>query len=197
LWTTALPFGFNRFKYRRSEGYKLGRIASEHDLVAERLNWRRKGARVVLVHGAFDLLHPGHIRLLEQASALGDVLVVAVESDESIRASNAAGVARRNEMEQGPIEPITPGAERAEILAALAAVDFVIELGQISLGDLVSRLQPDVLVKGGAAAANDLTSEDSRAEVIVTQAGGKVTAIPLEPGYSTGSLMSRIRQLHA
>jgi rfaE bifunctional protein nucleotidyltransferase chain/domain len=179
------------------EGYNLGRIASEHDLLAERLHWKRKGSRIVLVHGAFDLLHPGHIRLLEQASALGDVLVVAVESDESIRAASAADAMRRNEIQQGPIEPITPGAERAEILAALAAVDFVIELNSISLADLASRLQPDVLVRGGAAAANDLASEDSRAEEIVMRAGGKVTAIPLEPGYSTGSLMSRIRQLHA
>ncbi len=100
-------------------------------------------------------------------------------------------------MECEPVEPITPGVERAEILAALAAVDFVIELNSISLAELAARLQPDVLVKGGAAAANDLAPEDSRAEEVVTRAGGKVTAIPLEPGYSTGSLMSRIRQLHA
>jgi D-glycero-beta-D-manno-heptose 1-phosphate adenylyltransferase len=175
----------------------VGSIASQHELIAERLNWKREGSRVVLVHGAFDLLHPGHIRLLEQASALGDVLVVAVESDESTRAANAADVARGNEMGREPIEPITPGAERAEILAALAAVDFVIELNAISIADLAARLQPDVLVKGGAGIANDLASEDSRAEEIVIRAGGKVTAIPLEPGYSTGSLMSRIRQLHA
>jgi rfaE bifunctional protein nucleotidyltransferase chain/domain len=175
----------------------VGSIASQKELVAERLNWRSKGTRVVLVHGAFDLLHPGHIRLLEQASSLGDVLVVAVESDESIRTANAADAARRNEMEREPVEPITPSAERAEILSALAAVDFVVELNAISLADLAARLQPDVLVKGGAGSANDLASEDSRAEEIVVQAGGKVTAIPLEPGYSTGSLMSRIRQLHA
>jgi rfaE bifunctional protein nucleotidyltransferase chain/domain len=175
----------------------LGRIASEHDLLAERLNWKRKGSRVVLVHGAFDLLHPGHIRLLEQASSLGDVLVVAVEGDESIRASNAAGAARRNEMEQGPTEPITPGAERAEILAALAAVDFVIELNSISLADLAARLKPDVLVKGGASESTPQSVEDSRVEEAVKQAGGVVTAIPLEPGHSTASLMSRIRQLHA
>ncbi len=175
----------------------MGSISSKNELVTERLNWRRKGTRVVLVHGAFDLLHPGHIRLLEQASSLGDVLVVAVESDESIRAANAADAARRNVMECEPVEPITPGAERTEILAALAAVDFVIELNEISFAELASRLQPDVLVKGGAAVSNDLTSEDARAEEIVTRVGGKVTAIPLEPGYSTGSLMSRIRQLHA
>lgn len=175
-------------------GDDLGRIALEAELVAERLNWKRKGSRVVLVHGGFDLLHPGHIRLLEQASSLGDLLVVAIESDENIRAANAADAGRRNEMEQGPI---TPAAERAEIVAALAAVDLVIELNSISLADLAARLMPDVLVKGGPSAANDLESEDSRAEEIVTRAGGKVTAIPLEPGYSTGSLISRIRQLHA
>jgi rfaE bifunctional protein nucleotidyltransferase chain/domain len=178
-------------------GDELGRIALVAELVAERPNWKRDGSCVVLAHGAFDLLHPGHIRLLEQARALGDVLVVAVESDANIRVANAAEGARLSDAEQKSVEVITPAAERAEILAALAAVDFVIELNSISLADLAERLRPDVLVRGGAASATDSASQDSRAEGIVTRAGGKVTAIPLEPGYSTASLMGRIRQLRA
>jgi len=178
-------------------GDHLGRIALEAELVGERPNWERSGSCVVLVHGAFDLLNPGHIRLLEQAISLGDVLVVGVESDASIRAANAADAGRLNDAERKSLEPITPAAERAEILAALAAVDFVVELGPISLAEFAGRLRPDVLVRGGAASPTDLTSADSRAEEIVVRAGGKVSAIPLEPGYSTASLMERIRQLRA
>ena len=167
----------------------MGRVALVDELLAERSIWKRDGSRVVLVHGGFDLLHPGHIRLLEQARSLGDVLVVAVESDASFRAGNATDSTRRKKEKREVLEPTTPVAERAEILAALAAVDFVVELDAVSLSDFVGRLQPDVLVKGGAASASGSTSEGSRAEKIVKRAGGVVTAIPLEPGYSTASLM--------
>lgn len=175
----------------------MGRIALVDELVAEPSNWKRDGARVILVHGTFDLLHPGHIRLLEQARSLGNVLVVVVESDASVRAENAPGTTRRNKSEREFVEPTTPAAERAEILAALAAVDFVVELDAVSLADFAGRLQPDVLVKGGAASASGSTSENSRTEKAVKRAGGVVAAIPLEPGYSTASIMGRIRQLRA
>lgn len=175
----------------------MGRVALVDELLAERSNWKRDGSRVVLVHGMFDLLHPGHIRLLEQACSLGDVLVVVVESDASVHDGNATDTTRRKKRRREILESITPAAERAEILAALAAVDYVVDLDSVSLADFAGRLQPDVLVKGGAASASGSTSENSRAEKIVKRAGGVVTAIPLEPGYSTASLMGRIRQLRA
>ena len=175
----------------------MGRVASVDELLTERSIWKRDGSRVVLVRGMFDLLHPGHIRLLEQARSLGDVLVVVVESDAGIRAGNATDKTRRNKEKREIFEPTTSAAERAEMLAALAAVDFVVELDVASLADFAGRLQPDVLVKGGAASSSGSTSAGSRAEKAVKRAGGVVTAIPLEPGYSTASLMGRIRQLRA
>jgi rfaE bifunctional protein nucleotidyltransferase chain/domain len=175
----------------------LGRIALEDDLVALRLHWKQSGSRVVLVYGAFDLLHPGHIRLLEQAKSLGDVLVVAVECDAVIRSANTADLAQQGQLQWEALRPVTPAAERAEILAALSAVDYVIELGPVSLPELVGRLLPDVLVTGAAAHESGLTDAEARAEEIVKRAGGSVTGIPPEPGHSTIRLLERIRQLHA
>jgi rfaE bifunctional protein nucleotidyltransferase chain/domain len=192
-----LLVSFKCLKHRRRKGKALGRIALEDDLVAERLNWKKKGSRVVLVYGAFDLLHPGHIRLLEQAKSLGNVLIVAVESDASIRSANTADLAYRGQLQREALRPVTPAAERVEILAALAAVDYVVELGPVALPDLVGRLLPDVLVTGAAVHESGQTNADIGTEEIVKLAGGVVTAIPPEPGYSTSSLMDRIRQLRA
>ena len=163
----------------------MGSVVSQNELILRRREWKRDGRKVVCASGCFDLLHPGHIRLLEQARSLGDVLVVAVESDRSAgrKAAAANGVAR----------PITPAAERAEILAALAAVDYVAEFDDLSPGGLLARLLPDVFVVGAPGG-----DEAARREYEALEAKGcKVVRIPLEPGYSTALLIERTQQLQA
>lgn len=158
----------------------MGEVVSQSDLILRRAEWKRNARRVVLVAGAFDLLHPGHVRLLEQARALGDVLVVAVESDASVRATRTTG------------RPVTPSAERAEILAALAAVDFVVELAGGSgsaLATFTAQLSPDFIVEGSADPATAARPDAA------TPPGPKRIRIPLEPGYSTTALLQRIKQL--
>jgi rfaE bifunctional protein nucleotidyltransferase chain/domain len=155
----------------------VGEVVSQSDLILRRAEWKRNGRRVVLVAGAFDLLHPGHVRLLEQARAFGDILVVGVESDAAVKTTRPAG------------RPVTPSVERAEILAALAAVDFVIEFAAGSaLATFIAQLSPDFVVEGStepAAAGPDAA----------TPPGTKRIRIPLEPGYSTAALLQRIKQL--
>jgi rfaE bifunctional protein nucleotidyltransferase chain/domain len=179
------------------EGFQVGRIALADDLMAERANWKRSGARVVFVHGVFDLLHPGHVRLLEQARSLGDVLVVAVYGDASERSSDATAIAGANDRESESLRSVTPLAERAEIVAALAAVDFVFEMDWHSILEFAYRLMPGALVKGASSGKTISRDEELRAEEIVKGVGGKVIIIPLEPGYSRASLMERIRQAGA
>ncbi len=168
-----------------SIGEAVGEIVSADNLIQRRAGWRREGKRVVLAAGAFDLLHPGHVRLLEQARSLGDVVVVAVEDDASVR-----GAEKDRASAIAPTRPVVPLAERAEILAALAAVDFVIELKGVSDDDFVARFQPDVYVQGGAA-GNRAQSRGAA----VSETTHRVVSIPLEPGYSTTLLIERIQQL--
>jgi len=166
---------------------RLGQVVSEAELISRRGGWKRNGQVVVCAHGWFDLLHPGHIRLLEQARSLGDVLVVAV----------AAGIApavrsdaRADEAPVSPSEitrPVTPAAERAEILAALACVDCVIELDG-SLEYILGTLAPDILVEGSAQ-AEALHPPTTRPLGATTY---KLVRIPLEPGYSTTGLIEKI-----
>ena len=124
----------------------------------------------------FDLLHPGHLRYLQRAKALGDVLIVGVNSDRSVRSS------------KGPGRPITPENERAEILAALAAVDHVVVFDEDTPQAIIAALQPDVLVKGADWAADAIIGRD-----IVEARGGRVVRVPIEEGYSTSRLIARIR----
>src|SRR5271157_4089221 len=101
---------------RNAEGKELGSVVSQRDLILHKVEWKRNGKTIVFAHGSFDLLHPGHVRLLEQARPLGDILVVGVRSDAAVRAVHA----RENQREPAqPMSPITPASERAEILAAL------------------------------------------------------------------------------
>ena len=137
---------------------------------------RAAGARVVFTNGCFDLLHPGHVRYLAAARALGDVLVVGVNSDASVRRL------------KGPGRPILRVEERAEVLAALAAVDHVIVFADDTPRALVAAVAPDVLVKGGDWAEDDIVG---REEVLAH--GGRVERIPLVPGASTSELIRRIR----
>jgi len=155
----------------------MGRIVSPDELV-ELVGRESRGSRcIVFTNGCFDLLHPGHIRLLEEARSLGDVLVVGLNSDASVR------------QVKGASRPLVPERERAELLAALAAVDFVVIFGEPTPRALISRLLPDVLVKGEDWAADKIVG---RAEV--EAAGGKVVRIPILPGYSTTAILRQIRE---
>lgn len=163
----------------------MGKVISQDELMRLRRDWKREGRKIVCASGGFDLLHPGHIRLLEQARSLGDILVVAVESDRSVggRTPSDAGMAR----------PITPAAERAEILAALAAVDYAAEFDDVSPRGLLAQFQLDVFVAGGPAGDPAARQEDEA----LGAAGCRVVRIALEPGYSTALLIERIQQLPA
>jgi rfaE bifunctional protein nucleotidyltransferase chain/domain len=138
------------------------------------------------VSGCFDLLHPGHIRLLEHARSLGDILVVAIESDATAGARSTSG---NGLAKQTLSRPIIPSAERAEILAALSAVDSVVEFEGPSPHELFTRLLPDVVAIGGSGGSD----QSAHREIADLEARGcKVVRIPLEPGYSTTRLIERI-----
>ena len=136
-----------------------------------------RGLKVVLTNGCFDLLHAGHVALLERARRLGDVLIVALNSDRSVRAL------------KGPGRPITPAGDRARLIAALESVDHVVMFNEATPARLVARLKPDVLVKGADWAAAAIAGGDS-----VSRRGGRVVRVPLLKGYSTSRLIERIRR---
>jgi D-beta-D-heptose 7-phosphate kinase/D-beta-D-heptose 1-phosphate adenosyltransferase len=137
---------------------------------------KRNGKRVVFTNGCFDLLHPGHIRSLEAARALGDILIVGVNSDESVRTL------------KGPGRPVTPAGERAEILASLECVDAVLVFDELTPQTVVAALLPDILVKGGDWPEDQIVGREE-----VEAAGGKVVLVELVPGYSTTEILNRIR----
>jgi rfaE bifunctional protein nucleotidyltransferase chain/domain len=152
------------------------RLLSPADAEAWAARSRQAGKRVVFTNGVFDLVHPGHIRYLRDARALGDVLVVAINSDRSVRAS------------KGPGRPINTADERGEVLAALACVDAVVVFDDDTPHEIVRRLQPDVLVKGADWAHDNIVGRD-----IVEARGGRVVRMELAPGFSTTSIIARIR----
>jgi D-glycero-beta-D-manno-heptose 1-phosphate adenylyltransferase len=137
---------------------------------------RLAGKLVVFTNGVFDLLHPGHIRYLQQARRLGDVLIVGVNSDRSVRAI------------KGPQRPITPEDERAEIVEALACVDAAVVFDEETPHALIAALEPDVLVKGADWAEDAIVGRD-----IVEARGGRVVRVPIEAGYSTTALLRKIK----
>jgi D-beta-D-heptose 7-phosphate kinase/D-beta-D-heptose 1-phosphate adenosyltransferase len=154
------------------------KIKSRADLAAELATRRAKRERIVFTNGCFDLMHVGHVRYLEAARALGDLLVVGVNSDASVRT-----------LQKGPDRPIVPQDQRAEVLAALACVDYVVLFGEPDPGRLIAELQPDVLVKGGDWAPEQIVGRET-----VESRGGTVRTIPLVPGASTTSLIETIRK---
>ena len=137
---------------------------------------RADGRKVVFTNGVFDLLHPGHVRYLQQARALGDALIVGLNSDGSVR---------RN---KGPERPLTHEMERAEILAALACVDAVVVFDEDTPAAIIEAVQPDVLVKGADWAADRIVGRDT-----VEARGGRVVRMPVVQGYSTTAIVERIR----
>jgi D-glycero-beta-D-manno-heptose 1-phosphate adenylyltransferase len=138
---------------------------------------RARGRVVVFTNGVFDILHPGHTRYLRDARALGDLLIVGVNSDRSARAQGKA-----------PDRPINPEAERCEVLAALASVDAVVLFDEDTPYEIIAAVQPDVLVKGADWGENAIVGRD-----VVEARGGKVVRIQLARGYSTTKILERIR----
>ncbi|HXV13185.1 MAG TPA: adenylyltransferase/cytidyltransferase family protein [Candidatus Krumholzibacteria bacterium] len=138
--------------------------------------WRRAGARIVFTNGVFDLLHTGHLQLLEDSAAQGDVLVVAINSDASVKRL------------KGPERPIYPAHERAEILLALRWVDAVTIFDEDTPLETIRRVRPDVLVKGAEYGAGAIVGEDD-----VVGWGGRVWRYPMREGYSTSRIVDRIR----
>lgn len=175
----------------------MGKVISQSELILQRREWKRNGKRVVFTSGVFDLLHPGHIRLLEQARSLGEILVVGIPGDASVRSAFAAMESagpKQAPPASGLSRPITPVAERAEILAALEAVDFVTEFEEAGPQALLLALIPDIQVKAGRKSKDSAAQqEDAAAEA----AGIRCVYVPLEPGYSTTSILERIQKLHA
>ena len=152
----------------------MGRFYNRAELAAERAGWKREGRVVVFTNGCYDLLHPGHVRLLEQARSLGDVLILAINSDASVRRV------------KGSSRPLVGQEERVEMVLALEAVDAVTLFDEDTPRELIGLVLPDVLVKG-ADWSHFIAGKEE-----VEAAGGRVLTVPLEPGYSTTNIVERI-----
>jgi rfaE bifunctional protein nucleotidyltransferase chain/domain len=139
---------------------------------------KRNGKRVVFTNGCFDLLHPGHIRILESARALGDALIVGINSDASVKRLKGAG------------RPVLPELERAEILASLESVDAVVIFDEATPQRVIAAVLPDVLVKGGDWPDDQIVGREE-----VEAAGGKVVRAEIVQGYSTTDILKKIRSL--
>jgi rfaE bifunctional protein nucleotidyltransferase chain/domain len=137
---------------------------------------RARGKRIVFTNGVFDILHPGHLRYLQAARTHGDLLIVGLNSDRSVR---------RN---KGPERPINPEAERAEVLAALDCVDAVSIFDEDTPAEIIARVQPDVLIKGSDWPADQIVGRDT-----VEARGGRVVLANVEQGYSTTAIVERVR----
>ncbi|SFV34798.1 D-glycero-beta-D-manno-heptose 1-phosphate adenylyltransferase [Thermoflavifilum thermophilum] len=154
------------------------RIADRTSLSRHVHRWRLLGKKIVFTNGCFDLLHRGHIRLLSQAADLGDVLIVGINSDDSVKKL------------KGPERPLVAEQDRALLLAALCFVDAVTIFDEETPYELIRMVQPDVLVKGEDYAIDEIVGAD-----IVQAYGGEVKTIPLETGYSTTALLQQIRSI--
>lgn len=153
----------------------IEKILSRAVMLAERERLRSSGKRLVFTNGVFDLLHVGHVRYLAQARALGDALLVAINSDRTVREL------------KGPARPVFDQAERAEILAALRVVDYVVVFDDVSPRSLIAELLPDVLVKGGDYGLDQIHGREE-----VEAAGGKVISLPFVEGASTTTLIQKM-----
>jgi len=149
-------------------------LYSRQDLVAARAEWKRAGKTVVFTNGCYDVLHPGHIRLLEKARSLGDILILALNTDASVQRL------------KGPNRPLISETERAELASALAAVDAVTFFDEDTPRELIAAVLPDILIKG-ADWAHFIAGREE-----VEAAGGQVLALPLEPGYSTTNIVEDV-----
>ena len=149
---------------------------TQTEAVAWREDLGRRGKRVVFTNGVFDILHPGHVRYLAEARLQGDALIVAVNSDRSVRAI------------KGPERPIHAEAERAEVITALAAVDAAVVFDEDTPHEIISAIQPDVLVKGADWPADQIVGRD-----IVEARGGFVIRVKVEAGHSTTNVLKKVK----
>jgi rfaE bifunctional protein nucleotidyltransferase chain/domain len=152
------------------------RLLTQAETTAFVARERAAGRRIVFTNGVFDILHPGHVRYLRAARALGDILIVGLNADESVK---------RN---KGPQRPLNPEQERAEMLAALECVDAVVIFAEDTPGQIIRLVQPDILVKGADWPADQIVGRDT-----VEARGGRVVRMPVEQGFSTTLLVERIK----
>jgi D-beta-D-heptose 7-phosphate kinase/D-beta-D-heptose 1-phosphate adenosyltransferase len=153
-------------------------VGTLDDAIALARGLQRPGKTVVFTNGVFDLLHPGHVRYLAAARAEGDALIVAMNSDRSVRAN------------KGPSRPVLPESERAEILAALDAVDLVFVFDEDTPDRIIRAIEPDVLVKGADWAEDRIIGRDT-----VEEKGGRVVRAALADGFSTSAIIEKIQSL--
>jgi D-glycero-beta-D-manno-heptose 1-phosphate adenylyltransferase len=149
-------------------------VFTREELISQRKRWRQEGRTVVFTNGCYDLLHPGHIRLLEGARSYGSVLILALNSDASVRLSKGSG------------RPVIPESERSTLAVALEAVSAVVFFDEETPRELIAALLPDILIKGADWSHFVAGREE------VEAAGGQVITIPLEPGFSTTNIVERI-----
>jgi len=152
----------------------VGSFYSRAELLQQRATWKNQGQTVVFTNGCYDLLHPGHVRLLEQARNLGDILILALNSDASVRRM------------KGPSRPMISETDRAAMALALAAVDAVTLFDEETPRELIAEVLPDVLIKG-ADWSHFIAGREE-----VEAAGGRVLTVSLEPGYSTTNIVERM-----
>lgn len=155
----------------------IEKILTVDQLLDERERLRAAGKKLVFTNGVFDILHVGHVRYLARAQALGDALVIAINSDDSVRTL------------KGPGRPLMNQEERAEILAAMRAVTYVIIFDDVSPRSLIATLLPDVLVKGGDYALDEIHGREE-----VEAAGGRVVSLPFVEGVSTSRIIERMKK---
>ena len=153
----------------------MSRILTLPEAAAWAADLREAGGRLVFTNGVFDLLHPGHVRYLQTARDQGDALIVAINSDRSVRGNKGSG------------RPLVPQAERAEVLAALDCVNAVVIFDDPTPADIVRLIRPHVLVKGADWAADAIVGRDT-----VEALGGKVVRIPIEQGWSTSAIIEKV-----
>lgn len=151
-------------------------VFTREELISQRKRWRQEGRTVVFTNGCYDLLHPGHIRLLERARSYGSVLILALNSDAGVRLS------------KGPGRPAIPESERAALAAALEAVTAVVFFDEETPRELIAAVLPDILVKGADWSHFVAGREE------VEASGGTVVTIPLEPNYSTTNIVIKIQR---
>jgi rfaE bifunctional protein nucleotidyltransferase chain/domain len=172
--TGPLPYGRGSNCSDSSDRNAVAPICSRPGLLTLRAQWKREGKTVVFTNGCYDILHPGHIRLLEAARSLGDVLILALNTDASV------------ERMKGPQRPLVNENDRAILAASLAAVDAVTLFDEDTPRELIAAILPDILVKG--ADWNHFVAGREEVE----NSGGRVVTLPLEPGFSTSNLVSGI-----